>query len=140
MCAAPPESRRCRMAERAAKPTLDLKRQPGFGTTAFLCLAMLYAPIAVLVLFAFNTSRSVTRWESFSLDWFGQVLANRDIHAAAFNSLRISVVATLVATVLATAAAIATTRTRAWPGQTAAYAVINLPLMVPEIVTAVATL
>src|SRR5262249_49361885 len=43
-------------------------------------------------------------------------------------------------TTIATAAALATTRTRPWPGQTAAYLVINLPLVVPEIITAVATL
>jgi len=125
---------------RAAKGTLDLKRQPGFGVIAMLCLVMLYAPIMILVVFSFNTSPSVTRWQSFSLDWFVKVLANDDIHDAAFNSLKISIIATVVATVIATAAALATTRTRPWPGQTAAYMVINLPLMVPEIVTAVATL
>jgi len=123
-----------------AKQALDLKRQPGFGTVAMLCLAMLYAPIVILVLFSFNTSPSVTRWQSFSLGWFFKVLANRDIHDAAFNSLQISIVATVVSTIIATAAALATTRTRPWPGQTAAYMVINLPLIVPEIITAVATL
>jgi len=125
---------------RPAGRALDLKRQPGFGTVAMLCLAMLYAPIVILVVFSFNTSPSVTRWQSFSLQWFYEVLANRDIHDAATNSLTISIVATVVSTIIATAAALATTRTRPWPGQTAAYMVINLPLMVPEIITAVATL
>ena len=41
---------------------LDLKYQPGFGTAALCCFAMLYAPIAVLVVFSFNANRSVTRW------------------------------------------------------------------------------
>src|SRR5215831_955399 len=123
-----------------ARQALDLKRQPGFGTVAMLCLAMLYAPIMILVIFSFNTSPSVTRWQSFSLQWFFKVLANRDIRDAAFNSLQISVVATIVSTLIATAAALATTRTRPWPGQTAAYMVINLPLVLPEIITAVATL
>src|SRR5215813_14688854 len=79
-----------------AKQALDLKRQPGFGTVAMLCLAMLYAPIVILVIFSFNTSPSVTRWENFSLQWFSHVLANRTIHDAAFNSLKISIVATIV--------------------------------------------
>jgi spermidine/putrescine transport system permease protein len=122
------------------KLTLDLKRQPGFATVALMCLVMLYAPITILVGFSFNTSPSVTRWESFSLTWFAKVLANEDVHDAALNSLKISIIAALAATALATAAALATTRTRPWPGQTTAYMVINLPLMVPEIVTAVATL
>src|SRR5262249_54018991 len=110
------------------------------GVVAIACMAMLYMPIVILVVFFFNASRSVTRWSSFSLDWYGSALADRAIHDAAQNSLTISVVATLASTILATAAALATTRTRPWPGMMAAYMLINLPLMVPEIVTAVATL
>jgi spermidine/putrescine transport system permease protein len=118
----------------------DLKRQPGFGVVTVLCLAALYAPILIVVAFAFNANRSVTRWSDFSLHWFDAVLANDEIHSAAINTLTIAVSATVIATIVATAAALATTRTRPWPGQTAAYTVINLPLVVPEIVTAVATL
>jgi spermidine/putrescine transport system permease protein len=129
-----------RRPQHSGKRTLDLKHQPGFGTIAMLCLFMLYAPIVILVIFSFNTSPSVTRWESFSLRWFDKVVANGDIHDAAVNSLTISIVATIVSTIIGTAAALATTRTRPWPGQTTAYMTINLPLMVPEIITAVATL
>jgi len=120
--------------------TFDLKHQPGFAGVALTCLAVLYAPILIVVGFAFNANRSVTRWTEFSLDWFNAVLANDDIHSAAANTLIIASSATIIATVLATAAALATTRTRQWRGQTAAYMIINLPLVVPEIVTAVATL
>jgi spermidine/putrescine transport system permease protein len=100
----------------------------------------LYAPILIVVGFAFNDSRSVTRWSQFSLEWFGKVLANNEIHSAAANTLIIAFCATIVATITATLAALATTRTRPWPGQTSAYMITNLPLVVPEIVTAVATL
>jgi spermidine/putrescine transport system permease protein len=129
------------LAARQPMPkSFDLKRQPGFGVIAIACLAMLYAPIVILVFFSFNASRSVTRWSSFSLDWYASVLTNGEVHDAARNSLTISIVATIVSTMLATAAAIATTRTKPWPGMTAAYTVVNLPLLVPEIVTAIATL
>ena len=48
-------SRRSRPAPRRPRQlTFDLKRQPGFRTVALLCLAMLYAPILILVGFAFN--------------------------------------------------------------------------------------
>jgi spermidine/putrescine transport system permease protein len=117
----------------------DLKRQPGFGAIALTCLAVLYAPILIVVGFAFNASPSVTRWSEFSLSWFAKVLVNDDIHNAARNTLLIASSATIIATIIATAAALATTRSRTWPGQTAAYTVVNLPLVVPEIVTAVAT-
>ncbi|MEA2781245.1 MAG: spermidine/putrescine transport system permease protein [Rhodospirillaceae bacterium] len=128
------------LSRRPKPKTYDLKRQPGFATVALLCLAMLYAPIIILVIFSFNASRSVTRWSSFSLDWYASVIGNGEIHDATRNSLTIAFVATVISTVLATAAALATARTRPWRGMKAAYMVVNLPLMVPEIVTAVATL
>ena len=118
----------------------ELKHQPGFAGIALTCLAVLYAPILIVVVFAFNSSRSVTRWSEFSLTWFEKAASNGDIHSAAANTLIIASSATIVATIVATAAALATTRTRPWPGQTTAYMIINLPLVVPEIVTAVATL
>jgi spermidine/putrescine transport system permease protein len=119
---------------------LDLRYQPGFSTMAFLCLLMLYAPIAVLIVFSFNENRSVAVWTEFSTDWYVAAFHNEGIRAAAWISLKLAAVATIVSTIIATAAALATTRTRAYRGMTAAYLVINQPLMVPEIVTAVATL
>ncbi len=119
---------------------LDLKYQPGFSTLAILCLIMLYAPIVVLMVFSFNDNRSVAVWTEFSIDWYISAFHNQDIRAAAWVSLKLAAVATIVSTVVATAAALATTRTRAYRGMTAAYLVINQPLVVPEIVTAIATL
>lgn len=119
---------------------IDLRYQPGFGTLAFLCLLMLYAPIVVLIAFSFNENRSVAVWTEFSTDWYVAAFHNDGIRAAAWISLKLATVATIVSTIIATAAALATTRTRAYRGMTAAYLVINQPLMVPEIVTAVATL
>jgi spermidine/putrescine transport system permease protein len=123
-----------------ASAVLDLKRQPGFGPIAWVCLAALYAPILVLVVFSFNDNRSVTLWTEFSWRWYAAALANRQIQDAALVSLQVALTATLVATTFATMAALATTRTAPFRGAALAYAVINQPLMVPEIVTAIATL
>ncbi|MEX1108373.1 MAG: ABC transporter permease [Dongiaceae bacterium] len=119
---------------------LNLRYQPGFGTLAILCLVMLYAPIVVLIIFSFNENRSVAVWTEFSFDWYHAAFQNEGIRDATWVSLKLAGVATVVSTVIATAAALATTRTRAYRGMTAAYLVINQPLVVPEIVTAVATL
>jgi spermidine/putrescine transport system permease protein len=125
---------------RSRRKAFDLKHQPGFRAITYLCLAALYAPILIVVAFAFNDSRSVTRGSDFTLAWFDKVAGNDEIHSAAINTLTIAFAATIVATLVATAAALATTRTKAWRGQTLTYSIINLPLVVPEIVTAVATL
>jgi spermidine/putrescine transport system permease protein len=127
-----------RPARRRSK--VDLRKQPGFGFMAALCLIVLYAPILVLFVYSFNDTRSVSQWSGFSLDWYTKAFENTAIQEAAWNSLKIALVATVVATTCATMAALATTRTRPWRGMTTSYMVVNLPLMVPEIVTAIATL
>ena len=115
-------------------------RFPGFGATTLLFFLYLYAPIAILVVFSFNAGRSATIWSGFSLEWYLRAFANDDIRRAALNSLTVATVATAIATVLATCAALAFARGGRFRGQTAAYAVLTMPLVVPEIVTAVATL
>jgi spermidine/putrescine transport system permease protein len=118
----------------------DLKRQPGFTTVALICFFLLYLPIATLVVFAFNSGNSLAVWEGVSLKWFEAALANSAVQEAALRSLVIAVAAATIATVAATMAALATTRTAPYRGLTFKYAFINQPLMVPEIVTAVALL
>ncbi|MFV2032036.1 MAG: ABC transporter permease [Gammaproteobacteria bacterium] len=118
----------------------DLKYQPGFSAIAWFCLLVLYAPIAVLVLFSFNANRSVAVWTEFSLDWYRLAWNNEGIQNAAIISLEVAVIAMLASTVMATMAALATTRTAPYRGLNLAFTIINQPLMVPEIVTAVATL
>jgi spermidine/putrescine transport system permease protein len=125
---------------RRPRKALDLRYQPGFGTIAICCLLLLYAPILVLTVFSFNGGQSVTRWAGFGLNWYVTAFHNEGFHDAALTTLKISITATIVSTLVATAAALGTTRTRRWSGQTATFMVINLPLMVPEIVTAVASL
>ena len=79
-------------------------------------------------------------WQGLSLRWFVAAFNNSAVQEAAMRSLVIAVIAASVATVAATMAALATTRTEPYPGLTFKYAFINQPLMVPEIVTAVALL
>lgn len=119
---------------------IDLKHQPGFSQITWFCIAFLYAPIAVLVLFSFNQNRSVTVWTEFSLDWYIKAWNNEGIQHAALVSLEVAVVAMILSTFMATLAALVTTRTPSYRGLNLAVAVINQPLMVPEVVTAVATL
>jgi spermidine/putrescine transport system permease protein len=126
------------MAE--ARRPLDIKEQPGFRSAAYGCLALLYAPIVILMIFSVNSGSAVTHWEGVSFHWYGSAVLNEDFHSAAKNTLIISFTATVVSTVAATLAALGTTRVKPWPGMHVAFMVINLPLMVPEIITAVATL
>jgi spermidine/putrescine transport system permease protein len=118
----------------------DIRTQSGFATIAMLCFFILYLPIATLVVFAFNSGTSIALWEGFSLRWFAAAWNNSQVIEASIRSVKIAAVAAVVATAVATLAAIATTRTSAYRGLTFKYSFINMPLMVPEIVTAVALL
>ncbi|WP_416538514.1 MULTISPECIES: ABC transporter permease [Phaeobacter] len=100
----------------------------------------LYLPLIILVVFSFNASRSATLWSGFSLEWYAKAFANDDIQRAAKNSLIIAVFATVNATVIATMAALALGRNQAVKHKNMFSGILILPLMIPEIVTAVATL
>lgn len=131
-----------RLVDRTAgleKKAFRIRYFPGLTPVALIFFAYLYLPIGVLLVFSFNENATVTVWTTFSLDWYRVVMGNSDILRAAQNSLVIASAASLTATVLATAAALAMAGT-AFRGQRAAFATLALPLIVPEIVTAVATL
>lgn len=118
----------------------SVREQPGFTTVAVICFAALYLPIGVLVFYSFNAGISIAAWEGFSLRWFVSAWNNEQVIEASLRSLQIAVSAAILATIAATMAALATTRTAPYRGLTLKYAFINQPLMVPEIVTAVALL
>ncbi|MEO0681117.1 MAG: ABC transporter permease [Pseudomonadota bacterium] len=138
-----PEAAAGAAPEAEAKPQArgwSVRTLPGFGVVAAFTLFALYAPIAILVIYSFNEGTSLAIWEGFSLRWYAQAWENEAVQSAALRSLTLAGVAASVATAAATMAALATTRTRRFPGRTMVYALINQPLMVPEIVTAVALL
>jgi spermidine/putrescine transport system permease protein len=122
---------------------IDLRRFPGFLPLTLLCLLMLYAPLLVVMVYSFNDNSSITLWSGFSLRWYDDVFFGLEapkFKQAALNSLTIAFAAATCATAIAVSAAVAMLRARNLRGRTASFALINLPLMVPEIVTAVASL
>lgn len=123
-----------------ARQRFSVRRQTGFGVTACLTFLMLYLPIATLVAYSFNSGESLASWEGLSLRWYRSALNNQTVQDAAWRSLQIAAIAAVIATASATMAALATTRNRAFRGEQVAYAVLNTPLIVPEIVTATALL
>lgn len=123
--------------------TFDPRRYTGFFTITLACLFILYAPLAVVAVYSFNDSLSITRFEGVSLRWYQDVffgLEAAKFRTAAWNSFTIAIMAATAATMIATAAAIGMVRGGNFKGKPASFALISMPIMVPEIVTAVATL
>jgi len=117
-----------------------IARLPGFSTIAIAVFVMLYLPIVLLVLYSFNAGSSVAIWSGFSLPWYPKAWNNELVKDATIRSLGLASAAAVISTTVATMAALGTTRRRQTKGHTFIYLMINQPLMVPEIVTAVALL
>jgi len=104
---------------------------------AVLVFAFLFAPIVVLVVFSFNSTRSGTTWTGFSTHWYGDLLHNANALRAFRNTLKVAFTATIVATILGTLAAFALTRFR-FRGRSGYSTLIFISLVMPEIVMAIA--
>lgn len=121
-----------------AEARFQVARLPGFASVAMLAFVALYLPILTLVVYSFNSEVTMGNWGEFSWHWYEKAWANDAVKDATLRSLIIAACAAVFSTALATMAALGTTRRRAFKGQTFIYVMINQPLMVPEIVTAVA--
>ena len=131
------------MAPKLITTGADIRRYPGFLPVTIICLILLYAPLVVVMVYSFNDSRSITIWGGFSLRWYKDVffgLEAEKFKSAAWVSLSIATMAAIASTIIATAAAVAMVRGGSFRGKSTTFALISLPIMVPEIVTAVARL
>jgi ABC-type spermidine/putrescine transport system permease subunit II len=108
----------------------------GYSAIVYL---LLFIPIVVVVVYAFNGGRYAAVWEGFSTRWFSEAFKDEGTVTAIGRSLRIATATAIVSTVLGTAAALAITRARA-ALRTPVEIVILLTLVVPEVVIGIASL
>jgi putative spermidine/putrescine transport system permease protein len=106
---------------------------------AWAGLAFLHAPIALLVIYAFNTEEAAFSFppRGVTLRWFAEAAARDDILAAIGLSLRVALVATAVALVLGTLAALALAHRR-FAGKDVVTLAFILPIALPGIITGIA--
>ncbi len=104
-----------------------------------LVLVFLYAPIAVMVLMAFNTSELYTLPLVPTLHWFAALAGNDRLIAASRNSVLIAAVTAVTATALGTLAALALSR-RAFRGRTLLQLLLLPPIAIPWLITGTAML
>jgi ABC-type spermidine/putrescine transport system permease subunit II len=111
----------------------------GLGAFAFLVYVFLYAPIAIVVVYAFNGGRQTLVWDGFSTRWFGVALRDEVIRDALRNSVVVATGNAIAACVLGTMLALALARMR--PGVRAPFdALVTMTLVTPEIVFGIAAL
>ena len=98
---------------------------------------VLYAPLAVMVLFSFNSSDSTTIFTGFSLRWYENLFSDFSLMEVLGNTLMISVTAATIATVLGVIAAYGIYRMKSRALKNAVNTVTNIPLTNPDIITGV---
>jgi spermidine/putrescine transport system permease protein len=135
------------------------RRSPFIKISAFLVYCFLYAPIIVLIVFAFNSSRTnvifggfISQWGPLRMDgstvvqspcgpfhWFCDLAQNREVMNATRNTLTIATISTLVSTVIGTMAALALQR---YNFRLKSFSQLSLyiPIVIPEIVMGIGIL
>lgn len=112
----------------------------GLRLYALLYLGFLYAPIALLPVFAFNDGTIVAfPLKGFTLKWFEQLFVNDTLAGALWNSLIVAFSTAVLATTFGIFAARSGTR-YSYPGKAGVMGLIMLPLVLPEIIVAVSLL
>lgn len=115
-----------------------LKRVNKIASWAYvvLCFAFFYVPILVTVIFSFNSSKSLTKFTGFSFRWYTELLNNSEIMSAVSVSVSIAIIATVISTILGTITAIGLSKSKKVLKEIILN-VNNVPIMNPEIVTAI---
>ncbi len=113
------------------------KNSVGSKLYTALVFIFLYAPIAVLIVFSFNSGKSTSVFESFSLHWYEELFRDSATLTAFKNSLIIAVVSSIISTVMGTAAATAIFGYKNKLIKQSVMTVTNIPMMNPEIVTGI---
>ena len=117
-----------------------MKNAPFLRSYTLFYLLFLYGPIILLPIFAFNDSRVVAfPLQGFTLQWFGEMVADQNLRNAAWNSLIIALSVATLSTILGIFAARASVRYR-FPGKVPVMGLIMLPLVLPEMIVAMALL
>ena len=102
-----------------------------------LVMLFLFAPIAILLVFSFNSAKSLSVFDHFSLYWYRELFRDTETLKAVRNTLILAVSAALISTVMGTAAAVGINRLRNKVVRQAMDSVTNIPMINPDIITGI---
>jgi len=104
---------------------------------AMFTIAFLYLPLLAVGVFSVNATRYGLTWKGFTFDWYTKLLQNEFILEAAWNTMVLAVVSTVVATILGTFLAIGLDRFP-WGRKTNTFldVVLHIPVVIPDIILA----
>ena len=104
--------------------------------TGFIML-FLFAPIAILLFFSFNASKSLSVFSGFSMKWYRELLRDGETLISLKNTLILAFSASIISTVMGTAAAVGMHKLRSRYLRAAMDSVTNIPMINPDIITGI---
>jgi putrescine transport system permease protein len=117
-----------------------MKKLPFLMVVLIFGYAFLYIPMFSVVAYSFNDSSLASHWGGFSLRWYRELFADRQVRDALLLSIEIAVVSATFATLLGTCAGLALARFRNFSGRRLFSAMIVAPLVMPEVITGLSLL
>ncbi|WP_129723751.1 ABC transporter permease [Xylanivirga thermophila] len=102
----------------------------------FLIFLFLYAPIAVLIAFSFNNSRSRGVWGGFTLKWYKELFNDTQIMSALYYTILVAVLSSIIATIIGTAAAVGINNMKRHK-KNLVLNITYLPVLNPDIITGI---
>ena len=111
-------------------------KRPFGKVLMILTIIFFYLPIVYMVIFSFNDGKSLTSFTGFSLRWYKHMLESQDMMTALYTTFSVALIATFVSTVVGTIAAIGLSKAKKIVRDVMEQ-INNLPMMNPEIVTAI---
>lgn len=104
---------------------------------SLLIFAFLFAPIVVLLIFSFNASKSLSVFSGFSFKWYVELFNDRNTLIAVRNTLLLATCATMISTIMGTAAALGIDRLRSRWYRRVMNTVTDIPMTNPDIITGI---
>lgn len=102
-----------------------------------IIFGFLFAPIVVLLIFSFNDAKSLSVFSEFSFKWYSELLRDRNTLAAVKNTLVLALSATVISTIMGTAAAVGINKLRSKRYRAVMNTVTDIPMTNPDIITGI---
>ena len=119
---------------------LPVVRSPWRIAILVIGFTFLYAPMLMLVIYSFNSSKLVTVWAGWSTRWYSELFHDDAMMSAVGLSLTIAALAATMASVLGTIAALVMVRFGRFRGSNGFAFMITAPLVMPDVITGLALL
>lgn len=109
------------------------------STFSMLVYSYIYIPVVILIVFSFNNEKANTHWVGFTTEWYIKLFHDTELIGIFGNTLIVAIISTILSVVIGTIGAVGLARFK-FKGKSIINNALYVPIVIPEIVLAVALL